>query len=103
MGGREEAGADVSAAAVVALADDAYAAQHPVAGDPAVVRDTLDRLHRSLGGPSLPCDARRPERWRTAVADVAADLDVIDLAVLVQAWARSVVTDWSRVDPAGIQ
>ena len=27
-------------------------------------------------------------RWRTTIADVAADLDVIDLPVLVEAWAR---------------
>jgi hypothetical protein len=26
--------------------------------------------------------------WRTTIADVAADLDVIDLTVLVQSWAR---------------
>jgi hypothetical protein len=34
--------------------------------------------------------------WRTTVADVAADLDVIDLSVLVDAWARAVLADWSR-------
>jgi hypothetical protein len=31
--------------------------------------------------------------WRTTIADVAADLDVIDLTVLVQSWARAVEAD----------
>jgi hypothetical protein len=31
------------------------------------------------------------------IADVAADLDVIDLAVLVRSWARSVLEDWTAV------
>jgi Family of unknown function (DUF5946) len=73
---REEIGADPAAAAVVRLADDTYAAQHPVAGDPAT---------------------ERPRRWRTTIADVAADLDVIDLPALVESWARAVQEDWATV------
>jgi hypothetical protein len=67
---RDEAPVDPSAAAVVRLADDAYAAQHPV-----------------------PQGQAPPAGWRTTIADVAADLDVIDLPVLVEAWARSVQED----------
>ena len=40
---------------------------------------------------------RAPAAWRTTIADVAADLDVIDLTVLVDAWARSVREDWAAV------
>jgi hypothetical protein len=35
----------------------------------------------------------RPPAWRTTIADVAADLDVVDLTVLVEAWARAVLAD----------
>jgi hypothetical protein len=96
LGGlREETGADAAAAAMVALADDAYAAQHPVPGDPTALRSALERLPRSLGERAVPDGAERPTRWRTTVADVAADLDVIDLPVLVESWARSVLEDWA--------
>jgi hypothetical protein len=44
--------------------------------------------------------APRPDRWRTTIADVAADLDVIDLPALVESWARSVYEDWSTVSRA---
>jgi hypothetical protein len=67
---REEGYADPAAAAAVALADEAYGRQHPVPAGTAV-----------------------PVRWRTTIADVAADLDVIDLPVLVESWARSVSED----------
>jgi Family of unknown function (DUF5946) len=67
---REETGADPAAAAAVRLADHAYAAQHPVSGD-------------------------RPQQWRTTIADVAADLDVIDLPALIESWARGVDEDWA--------
>src|SRR4051812_8703838 len=90
---REEAAADPSAAAVVRLADDAYEAQHPAADDPGRLTGALDRLAERFGvRPERP-----PENWRTTVADVAADLDVIDLSVLVESWARSVAEDWSAV------
>jgi len=67
--GLREETLDPAVAAVVRLADDAYAAQHSANG------------------------GRRPEHWRTTIADVAADLDVIDLRVLVESWARSVRED----------
>jgi hypothetical protein len=92
---REEIGTDPSAAAVVALGDDAYAAQHPAPGDPTALRAALDRLPRSLGERAVSVGSEPPARWRTTIADVAADLDVIDLPVLVESWARSVLEDWT--------
>jgi hypothetical protein len=47
-----------------------------------------------------PGDEQVPTAWRTTIADVAADLDVIDLSVLVDAWARSVAEDWGAVSAA---
>jgi hypothetical protein len=94
-GPREETGTDRSAAGVVRLADDAYAAQHPTAEDPDRLRAALDGLPRSPGEQPVPSDARPPARWRTTIADVAADLDVIALPVLVNAWARAVREDWA--------
>jgi len=88
---REEAGADAATAAVVRLADAAYDAQHADPVDPERLRNALDRLGASRGA------AGTPAAWRTTIADVAADLDVIDLAVLVEAWARSVREDWTSV------
>lgn len=73
---REEAATDPAAAAAVRRADAAYDAQHPAA---------------TRG------EARAPIAWRTTIADVAADLDVIDLVVLVDAWARSVEEDRTAV------
>jgi hypothetical protein len=89
---REEAGIDASIAAVVRLADAAYDAQHADPADPDRLRVALDRLGASHG------EGRPPRGWRTTVADVAADLDVIDLAVLVEAWARSVQEDRTAAD-----
>jgi hypothetical protein len=94
---REEIGADPAAASAVRLADDAYTAQHPVGGDPAALRAVLDRLREALGELPVPADAARPARWRTTIADVAADLDVIDLPALVGSWARAVHGDWMAV------
>ena len=94
-GVREEAPGDASAAAVAGLADDTYAAQHPAASRPETLRAALDRLAARLGGPACQLDGDAPFRWRTTVADVAADLDVIDLPVLVEAWGRAVLADWS--------
>ena len=94
-GPREETGTDRSAAGVVRLADDAYAAQHPAPGDPYLLRAALDRLAEVLGEAPVPAGAARPGRWRTTIADVAADLDVIALPVLVNAWARAVREDWA--------
>jgi len=88
---REEAGADTTAAASVRRADAAYDAQHSDPADPDRLRVALDVLGVSPGEPHPPA------AWRTTIADVAADLDVIDLPVLVEAWARSVGEDWSAV------
>jgi len=88
---REDAGADAATATTVRLADAAYDAQH---GDPAEP-DRLRSALEVLGASSTP--ERAPDAWRTTVADVAADLDVIDLVVLVEAWARSVAEDWAGV------
>ena len=86
---REEAGTDATAAAAVRLADVTYDAQHDDPADPSRLRPALERLGASDAG------GAPPRAWRTTIADVAADLDVIDLGVLVQAWARSVTEDWT--------
>jgi hypothetical protein len=86
---REEAPADPAAAAVVRLADDAYDAQHPDGHDPrsaAAEERLITRFGLAPGG-------GRPAAWRSTIADVAADLDVVDLPALVGAWARSVAED----------
>ena len=88
---REEAVADTGAAATVRRADAAYDAQHADPADP----DRLGAALEVLGGPSER--GATPRAWRTTIADVAADLDVIDLAVLVDAWARSVAEDWAAL------
>jgi hypothetical protein len=91
---REDAGPDAGTATVVRLADAAYDAQHPDPADP-------DRLRAALEGLGVPPVAgRTPAAWRTTIADVAADLDVIDLRVLVETWARSVQEDWTGVTAA---
>ena len=82
---------DPATAAIVTLADAAYDAQHPVPGDDARLRTAL----RRLGADADLAGGTRPGTWRTTIADVAADLDVIDLPVLVEAWGRSVQEDWS--------
>ena len=88
-GPREEP--DAASAAVVRLADAAYDAQHPVSGDPDRLRGALAVLGAGAAG------THPPSVWRTTIADVAADLDVIDLAVLVEAWAVAVAQDWTVV------
>jgi Family of unknown function (DUF5946) len=95
LGVREETAADASAAATVRLADAAYDAQHPAPGDASRLDDALDRLGTSIGGGPVGTVGATPVAWRTTIADVAADLDVIDLGVLVEAWARSVHEDWT--------
>ncbi len=95
-GPHEEASTDAVAAATARLADAAYAAQHPVPGDPASVSAALDLLEVARAG-----SGRRsgpPPVWTTTIADVAAELDVFDLGVLVGSWARAVAADWT--DPA---
>jgi hypothetical protein len=88
---REDAGADPTVAATVRRADAAYDAQHRDPADPGRLRETLEALGVA------PAEDRTPPVWRTTIADVAADLDVIDLTVLVDAWARSVAEDWTTV------
>ncbi|NYJ05808.1 DUF5946 family protein [Petropleomorpha daqingensis] len=90
-GPREEASADPSAEALVRLADDAYDAQHPDGDDPQRSTAAAERLTARFGRQP----GRAPESWQMTVADVAADLDVIDLPALVESWARSVAQDWS--------
>jgi Family of unknown function (DUF5946) len=82
------------AAAVVRLADAAYAAQHPPPEDPGAACAAAARLAAALDAPP-PDDGATPLVWRSTIADVAADLDVIDLPVLVETWARSVHDDWA--------
>jgi hypothetical protein len=94
-GPREEASADGTAAATARLADAAYAAQHPVAEEPIAVSAALDLLERELGGSVSARRSGPPAVWTTTIADVAADLDVIDLGVLVESWARAVLADWT--------
>jgi hypothetical protein len=108
---RDEAAQDVRTAALLQLATDAYAAQHPVDGEPATAavrlclaleRDTDPARVGELAGrvadaaPRLPS---RPARWTTTVADVAADLDVVDLPSLVRSWAGAVWADLSPAHP----
>jgi hypothetical protein len=88
---REDAAASSTTAAEVALADAAYDAQHPVPGAGERLRAALDRL----GVPPGASTDGTPGAWRTTIADVAADLDVIDLTVLVASWARAVQEDWA--------
>lgn len=88
---REDAGSDPAAAAAARRADAAYDAQHTDPADP-------ERLGVALGTLGSAASGRRtPSVWRTTIADVAADLDVIDLVVLIEAWARSVTEDWTAV------
>jgi hypothetical protein len=75
----------------VRRADAAYGAQHPDPADPEALRAALEVLGVDAAEP-VP-----PAAWRTTIADVAADLDVIDLGVLVDTWARSVAEDWATV------
>ncbi|MET0765878.1 MAG: DUF5946 family protein [Blastococcus sp.] len=93
---REEATADAAAATSVGLADAAYDAQHPVAGDPDRLRTARSRLGVfRVTQSAARSDDEPPRVWRSTIADVAADLDVIDLPVLVESWARSVEEDWT--------
>lgn len=96
-GAREDAVADPRAAATVALADTAYAAQHPDPDDPAAVHVYVDTLVRRLADDPNPDPApHRPTVWQMTPADIAADLDVVGLEALVDTWARTVAEDWSR-------
>ena len=109
---REEAAQDVQTAALLQLATDAYDAQHLVDGEPAAAplrlclwleRD-LDPLRAGeladrVAG-AAPRLQYRPDRWTTTVADLAADMDVVDLPALIRSWADAVWTDWAPAHPA---
>src|SRR4051794_5868201 len=103
---REEAAQDGRAAALLRLATTAYDVQHLVPGvppvalvrlcllleradDPRAATVTDDRLAAVAPAPPTP-----PAHWTTTVADLAADLDVVDLPTLVRSWAGAVWTDW---------
>jgi hypothetical protein len=96
LGGlREEAAADRSAAEAIRLSDAAYDAQHPAPGEPARLTQALTVLTTQLGGRAPDVTpACRPAAWQTTVADVAADLDVVDLPALIETWAGTVLSDW---------
>ncbi len=94
---RDEAPSDLRAAALLELATTAYDAQHPGAQ----AAGTLARLRQALGevtpgnpDPDVTAVPPRPAGWTTTVADVAADLDVVDLPALVRSWAQAVSADW---------
>jgi hypothetical protein len=91
---RDEVQADPSAAPLVRLAEAAYDAQHPVTGDAARLDSALTRLADMLGTRPDVAESSPPV-WRTTIADAAADLDVIDLPVLLESWARAVHEDWA--------
>jgi len=99
-GPQEEASADAGAAATARLAEAAYAAQHPVPGVATAVSAALDVLENELGPARRDRRSGPPPVWTTTIADVAADLDVIDLGVLVESWARAVLGDWSGPESA---
>ncbi|SCX40250.1 hypothetical protein SAMN03159343_0918 [Klenkia marina] len=90
---RDEAPSDLRAAALLDLAGVAYDAQHSPDGEP------VQRLRAALGeGARRPVRDHPPTAWRTTVADVAADLDVVDLSTLVRSWAQAVSADWAGDD-----
>jgi hypothetical protein len=104
---RDEAGQDARTAALLQLARDTYDAQHLLPGAPAsaAVRLclALERGHEPLAAAAppervdvaAPQGLQPPARWTTTVADLAADLDVVDLPALVGAWADATWADWA--------
>jgi hypothetical protein len=93
LGGlREDAVGDPAIERLVHLADDAYAAQHGGAAARTAVERLADRL--GVGPVRLYPPGGTPTVWQTTITDVAADLDVVDLPVLVESWARAVLADW---------
>ncbi|MCW2740373.1 MAG: uncharacterized protein JWR45_795 [Blastococcus sp.] len=91
---REQAVTDPGAAAAVQSADAAYDAQHPDPADPGRLRAALEFFVTSPGWDVPPSASEQPRIWQMTIADVAADLDVIDLPVLVGSWAATVAEDW---------
>ncbi|WP_369132337.1 DUF5946 family protein [Modestobacter sp. I12A-02662] len=104
---RDEAARDAGAAGLLRLATTAYDAQHQVRDAVPVAPVRLCLLlergddPRSAAVPDdrlaevAPRSVTPPPRWTTTVADLAADLDVVDLPTLVRSWAGAVWTDWS--------
>jgi hypothetical protein len=109
---RDEATQDVQAAALLQLATDSYDAQHLVGDQPAAAAVRLCLWLQRGTDPlrageladrvadAAPALHARPGRWMTTVADLAADLDVVDLPALVRSWADAVWTDWAPAHPA---
>nr|WP_281372101.1 DUF5946 family protein [Modestobacter versicolor] len=109
---REDADQDARTASLLQLASDAYDAQHLRDGDQAgaavrlclwLERDVDPSRAAGLADrvdAAAPRLTTRPHRWTTTVADLAADLDVVDLPALVRSWADAVWTDWAPAHPA---
>jgi hypothetical protein len=109
---RDERAQDVRAAALLQLATDVYDAQHlrdDTPAEPAVrlclwLERTADPLRAAVlasrVAAAAPRLAARPGRWTTTIADLAADLDVVDLPTLVRSWADTVWADWAPAHPA---
>jgi hypothetical protein len=102
---RDDAAQDPQAAALLQLAVDTYDAQHlpPGGSASAAVRLCL-ALERGRAAADQVDDAAArglepPLRWTTTVADLAADLDVVDLPALVRAWADATWADWAPAAP----
>jgi hypothetical protein len=112
QGLHDERAQDVRAAALLQLATDAYDAQHLVDDAPAApavrlclwVEHDADPLRAAAlaerWADAAPRLGTRPTRWTTTVADLAADLDVVDLPSLVRSWAGTVWADWAPTHPA---
>ena len=108
---RDEAAQDPQTAALLQLAVDTYDAQHLLPGRPAAAAVrlclALDRRHDPVAAATLaarvddaaPRSLQPPARWTTTVADLAADLDVVDLPALVSAWAEVTWADWAAAAP----
>jgi hypothetical protein len=103
---RDEATQDTRAAGLLRLATATYDAQHQVPDAVPVAPVRLCLLLERSDDPrsaTVPDDrlaevapsVTPPPRWTTTVADLAADLDVVDLPTLVRSWAGAVWTDWS--------
>jgi hypothetical protein len=104
---RDEAAADVRTAGILQVATDAYEAQHLPPGRPPAAAARLclwvarglnpvrPPEHTDRLADALPRTLPAPDRWTTTVADVAADLDVVDLPSLVRSWAEAVWADWA--------
>jgi hypothetical protein len=101
---RDDAAQDPRAAGLLQLAVDTYDAQHLPPGGPAsaALRLCLALERGRAAVDQVDAAAPRalpPARWTTTVADLAADLDVVDLPALVRAWADATWADWASAAP----